>query len=166
MMKTDLANGAAFFNVQLLNENGAGVDGGWHDTRHNKVQGTRDWVNRQVTFKTTEQTRKVKIYLQVENGGSATSGTVWFDKIQLEKGEVSSSFNPIENSSLENMTEKGCIPGWIRGDGTSCDPKDVSQQESFTGHSSIVLERSQYGGSDVGYGKHITINQKKQNQLR
>ncbi len=28
MMKTDLANGAAFFNVQLLNENGAGVDGG------------------------------------------------------------------------------------------------------------------------------------------
>ena len=38
MMKTDLANGAAFFNVQLLNENGAGVDGGWHDTRHNKVQ--------------------------------------------------------------------------------------------------------------------------------
>ncbi len=48
---------------------------------------------------------------------------VWFDKIQLEKGEVSSSFNPIENSSLENMTEKGCIPGWIRGDGTSCDPK-------------------------------------------
>ncbi|MGN4844972.1 DNRLRE domain-containing protein [Bacillus cereus group sp. MYBK134-1] len=161
MMKTDLANGAAFFNVQLLNENGAGVDGGWHDTRHNKVQGTRDWVNRQVTFKTTEQTRKVKIYLQVENGGSATSGSVWFDKIQLEKGEVSSSFNPIENSSLENMAGNGCMPGWIRGDGTSCDPKDVSQQESFTGHSSIVLERSQYGGSDVGYGKHITINQKK-----
>ena len=32
------------------------------------------------------------------------------------------------------------MPGWIRGDGTSCDPKDVSQQESFTGHSSIVLE--------------------------
>ena len=58
--KTDLANGAGFFNVQLLNENGAGVDGGWHDTRHNKVQGRRDWVNRQVTFKTTEQTRKVK----------------------------------------------------------------------------------------------------------
>ena len=85
MMKTDLANGAGFFNVQLLNENGAGVDGGWHDTRHNKVQGTRDWVNRQVTFKTTEQTRKVQIYLQVENGGSATSGSVWFDKIQLEK---------------------------------------------------------------------------------
>ncbi|WP_192825953.1 DNRLRE domain-containing protein [Bacillus pacificus] len=161
MIKTDLANGAGFFNVQLLNENSAGVDGGWHDTRHNKVQGTRDWVNRQVTFKTTEQTRKVNIYLQVENGGSATSGTVWFDKIQLEKGEVSSSFNPIENSSLENMTEKGCIPGWIRGDGTSCDPKDVSQQESFTGHSSIVLERSQYGGSNVGYGKHVTINQKK-----
>ena len=161
MMKTDLANGAAFFNVQLLNENGAGVDGGWHDTRHNKVQGTRDWVNRQVTFKTTEQTRKVKIYLQVENGGSATSGSVWFDKIQLEKGEVSSSFNPIENSSLENMAGNGCMPGWIRGDGTSCDPKDVSQQESFTGHSSIVLERSQYGGSDVGYSKRVILNQKK-----
>ena len=78
---------------------------------------------------------------------------------------MSSSFNPIENSSLENMAGNGCMPGWIRGDGTSCDPKDVSQQESFTGHSSIVLERSQYGGSNVGYGKHVTVNQKKQSQL-
>ncbi|MFK4427722.1 RHS repeat-associated protein [Bacillus sp. RC51] len=161
MVKTDLSNGADFFNVQSLNEHGAGIDGGWHDTRHNKVQGTRDWVNRQVTFKTTEQTRKVKIYLQVENGGSSTSGSVWFDKLQLEKGEVSSSFNPITNSSVENVTEQGCIPGWIRGDGTSCDPKDVSHQESFTGDSSIVLERSQYGGSNVGYGNHVNLNQKK-----
>ena len=54
------------------------------------------------------------------------------------------------------------MPGWIRGDGTSCDPKDVSQQESFTGHSSIVLERSQYGGSDVGYSKRVILNQKRQ----
>ena len=59
------------------------------------------------------------------------------------------------------MAGNGCMPGWIRGDGTSCDPKDVSQQESFTGHSSIVLERSQYGGSDVGYSKRVILNQKK-----
>ncbi|HFK1764257.1 wall-associated protein [Bacillus wiedmannii] len=160
MVKTDLSNGAAFFNVQSLNENGAGIDGGWNDNRHNKVEGTRDWVNRQVTFKTTEKTRKVKIYLQVENGGSSTSGSAWFDKIQLEKGDVSSSFNPITNSSLENMTEKGCIPGWIRGDGTSCDPKDTSHEQSFTGDSSIVIERSQYGGSDVGYATWVNLNQK------
>ncbi len=165
MIKTDLAAGSAIFNVKSLNENRAGIDSGWHDTRHNRIQGKNDWVNRQVTFKTTDQTRYVQVYLQVENSASSTNGTVWFDKIQLEKGEVSSSFNPIENSSLENMTEKGCIPGWIRGDGTSCDPKDVSQQESFTGHSSIVLERSQYGGSNVGYGKHVTINQQKAEQI-
>ncbi|HEB2438423.1 wall-associated protein [Bacillus thuringiensis] len=160
MVKTDLSNGAAFFNVQSLNENGAGIDDGWNDNRHSKVEGTRDWVNRQVTFKTTEKTRKVKIYLQVENGGSSTSGSAWFDKIQLEKGDVSSSFNPITNSSLENMTEKGCIPGWIRGDGTSCDPKDTSHEQSFTGDSSIVIERSQYGGSDVGYATWVNLNQK------
>lgn len=51
MVKTDLSNGAAFFNVQSLNEHGAGIEAGWYDTRHNKVQGTRDWVNRQVTLK-------------------------------------------------------------------------------------------------------------------
>ena len=63
------------------------------------------------------------------------------------------------------MAGNGCMPGWIRGDGTSCDPKDVSQQESFTGHSSIVLERSQYGGSDVGYSKRVILNQKKAETL-
>ena len=163
MMKTALTHAGAFFNVQLLKEDGNPLDGGnnWFDTRHNRIEGEKDWTNRQVTFKTTDQTKKVRIYLQVDYNRADSSGSVWFDKIQLEKGEVSSSFNPIDNSSLENMTEKGCIPGWIRGDGTSCDPKDVSQQESFTGHSSIVLERSQYGGSDVGYAKHIHLNQKK-----
>ncbi|MEF7657824.1 DNRLRE domain-containing protein [Bacillus thuringiensis] len=161
MIKTDLAAGSAIFNVKSLNEKREGIDNGWHDTRHNRVEGKRDWVNRQVTFKTTEQTRTIQIYLQAENGGSSTSGSVWFDKMQLEKGEVSSSFNPIENSSLENMMENGCIPGWIRGNGSSCDAKDTSHEQSFTGDSSIVLERKQYGGSDVGYGKHVSLNQKK-----
>ncbi|MBJ8095594.1 DNRLRE domain-containing protein [Bacillus cereus] len=161
MLKTALSPGiGAFFNVQLLKEDGSAVDGGgWNDNRYNKLQGEKDWTNRQVTFKTTDQTRKARIYLQVENGGASTSGTAWFDKLQLEKGETSSSFNPITNSSLENMMENDCIPGWIRGDGTSCDKKDTAH-EGFTGESSIVLERSQYGGSDVGYSTRVTLNQK------
>ncbi|OOR21504.1 DNRLRE domain-containing protein [Bacillus cereus] len=161
MLKTALSPGiGAFFNVQLLKEDGSAVDGGgWNDNRYNKLQGEKDWTNRQVTFKTTDQTRKARIYLQVENGGASTSGTAWFDKLQLEKGETSSSFNPITNSSLENMMGNDCIPGWIRGDGTSCDKKDTAH-EGFTGESSIVLERSQYGGSDVGYSTRVTLNQK------
>ncbi|MED3085626.1 DNRLRE domain-containing protein [Bacillus toyonensis] len=161
MLKTALSPGVgAFFNVQLLKEDGSAVEGGgWNDNRYNKLQGEKDWTNRQVTFKTTEQTRKARIYLQVENGGASTSGSAWFDKLQLEKGEVSSSFNPITNSSLENMIENGCIPGWHRGDGTSCDSKDTAH-EGFTGNSSVVLERSQYGGSDVGYSTWVTLDQK------
>ncbi|WP_255258214.1 DNRLRE domain-containing protein [Bacillus toyonensis] len=161
MLKTALSPGiGAFYNVQLLKEDGSAVDGGgWNDNRYNKLQGEKDWTNRQVTFKTTDQTRKARIYLQVENGGASTSGTAWFDKLQLEKGETSSSFNPITNSSLENMMENGCIPGWIRGDGTSCDKKDTAH-EGFTGESSIVVERSQYGGSDVGYATSVNLNQK------
>ncbi|WP_255293640.1 DNRLRE domain-containing protein [Bacillus wiedmannii] len=161
MLKTALSPGiGAFFNVQLLKEDGSAVDGGgWNDNRYNKLQGEKEWTNRQVTFKTTDQTRKARIYLQVENGGASTSGTAWFDKLQLEKGETSSSFNPITNSSLENMMENGCIPGWIRGDGTSCDKKDTAH-EGFTGESSIVLERSQYAGSDIGYGQWVNLNQK------
>ncbi|MGU3372269.1 DNRLRE domain-containing protein [Bacillus mycoides] len=160
MVKTDLSNGAAFFNVQSLNENGAGIDGGWHDTRHNKVQGTRDWVNRQVTFKTTEQTRKVKIYLQVENGGSSTGGSVWFDKIQLEKGEVSSSFNPVLNSSFEDNWADGFVPQWVRSCSQHCERNDVSD-DSFTGGSSIVMDRSEYGPNDIGYRNRVILNQKK-----
>ncbi|MED3020543.1 wall-associated protein, partial [Bacillus thuringiensis] len=161
MIKTTLSQGTgAFFNIQLLKEDGSAIDGGgWNDNRYNKVQGEKDWTNRQVTFKTTEQTRKAKIYLQVENGGASTSGTAWFDKLQLEKGETSSSFNPITNSSVENMMENGCIPGWIRGDGTSCSPKETAH-EGFTGSSSIVFERSQYGDSDIGYGQWVNLNQK------
>lgn len=161
MLKTALSPGiGAFFNVQLLKEDGSAVDGGgWNDNRYNKLQGEKEWTNRQVTFKTTDQTRKARIYLQVENGGASTSGTAWFDKLQLEKGETSSSFNPITNSSLENMMENGCIPGWIRGDATSCDKKDTAH-EGFTGGSSIVLERSQYAGSDIGYGQWVNLNQK------
>ncbi|WP_242311941.1 DNRLRE domain-containing protein [Bacillus cereus group sp. BfR-BA-01331] len=161
MIKTALSQGTgAFFNIQLLKEDGSAIEGGWNDNRYNKVQGEKDWINRQVTFKTTDQTRKVRIYVQVENGGASTSGTAWFDKLQLEKGETSSSFNPITNSSLENMMENGCMPGWIRGDGTSCSTKETAH-EGFAGYSSLVLERSQYGGSNVGYGHHINLNQKK-----
>ncbi|MFJ8119963.1 DNRLRE domain-containing protein [Bacillus mycoides] len=161
MLKTALSPGiGAFFNIQLLKEDGSAIDGGgWNDNRYNKLQGEKDWTNRQVTFKTTDQTRKARIYLQVENGGASASGSAWFDKLQLEKGENSSSFNPITNSSLENMMENGCIPGWHRGDGTSCDSKDTAH-EGFTGDSSVVLERSQYGGSDVGYSTWVNLNQK------
>ncbi|EJQ36453.1 YD repeat (two copies) [Bacillus cereus BAG5X1-1] len=161
MLKTALSPGiGAFFNIQLLKEDGSAVDGGgWNDNRYNKLQGEKDWTNRQVTFKTTDQTRKARVYLQVENGGASTTGSAWFDKLQLEKGESSSSFNPITNSSLENMMENGCIPGWIRGDGTSCDSKETAH-EGFTGNSSLILERSQYGGSDVGYSTRVTLNQK------
>ncbi|MFJ8522653.1 DNRLRE domain-containing protein [Bacillus cereus] len=163
MMKTSLNHAGAFFNVQFLKEDGKPIEDGnsWFDTRRNKVEGEKDWTNRQGTFKTTDQTRKVRVYLQVDYNRADAGGSAWFDKVQLEKGEVSSSFNPIENSSVENMNAKGCILGWIRGNGSSCDEKDLSSKESFTGDSSIVIERSQYGGPDVGYGAHIQLNQQK-----
>ena len=62
MMKTALTHAGAFFNVQLLKEDGNPLDGGnnWFDTRHNRIEGEKDWTNRQVTFKTTDQTKKLE----------------------------------------------------------------------------------------------------------
>lgn len=38
-------------------------------------------------------------------------GKAWFDEVQLEKGEVSSSYNPVQNSSFTSATENWNVSG-------------------------------------------------------
>ena len=52
------------------------------------------------------------------------------------------------------------MPQWVRSCSQHCERNDVSD-DSFTGHSSIVMERSEYGPNDIGYRNRVILNQKK-----
>ncbi|HDR7512209.1 DNRLRE domain-containing protein [Bacillus toyonensis] len=162
MMKTDaLQKADAFYNVQLFNENGQPVAGGndWHGNRYSNLQGTKDWTNRQLTFKTTNDTRKAKIYLEVEHTNASAGGTVWFDKLQLEEGEVSSSFNPVVNSSFEDNWSGGFVPNWQKVCAENCQQKEIVA-EGFNGADSILLERKDFQAKDIAYAQKFAVNQK------
>ena len=95
----------------FLDENGNPTGGtDWSDNRSNNLKSENGWSNRQLTFKTTDKASKAKIHLVIEHERESVSGAAWFDKLQLEKGDVSSSFNPIVNSSFEEYSETGSVP--------------------------------------------------------
>ncbi|PGE85259.1 wall-associated protein [Bacillus pseudomycoides] len=162
MMKTDaLQKADAFYNVQLFNANGQplGDKNEWHSNRYSNLQGTKDWTNRQLTFKTTNETRKAKIYLEVEHTNASASGTVWFDKLQLEEGEVSSSFNPVTNSSFEDNKSDGSITDWESNCPQNCTNNNI-RSEGFHGQDAIFLDRPTTDATNHGYLNKIVLNQK------
>lgn len=61
---------------------------------------TDGWERKSVTFDVPAGCR-VRLILGFSAGGS---GTVWYDDLQLEKGEGESSFNLVENSGFTNGT--------------------------------------------------------------
>ncbi|MCU5517788.1 DNRLRE domain-containing protein [Bacillus wiedmannii] len=165
MVKTTLKNADAYFNVMFLDENGNPTGGtDWFDHRSNNLKSENGWSNRQLTFKTTDKASKAKIHLVIEHERESVSGAAWFDKLQLEKGDVSSSFNPIVNSSFEEYSETGSVPNWTRNCPENCNRKDIAT-EGFHGGSSIVLENLQYNQKDISYQSRVVLNQKQEQNL-
>lgn len=146
LIKTKLSKADAFFNVEFLDANNARL--GFVDNRYSKIGGTRNWTERQVTFKTPEKTAKVRIYLEVEHNDSTGSGEAWFDMIQLEKAEVSSSYNPIINSSFNST-----LTGWTGSGGT------VDATTGFEDSTSLKVARSAVTQTASEYKQTITIGQ-------
>ncbi len=71
-----------------------------------------DWVKRQLTFKTSKNTRQVLLYLDNEQPAPHKGkGTIWYDNVQFEKGSVASSYNPVVNSSLKSTMEHFRLAG-------------------------------------------------------
>jgi RHS repeat-associated protein len=146
-IKTDnLKKGMAFFNVQFLNASGTGI--GYSDNRYSQLTGTKNWTERQLTFKTPANTAKIRIYLEVDHKANDASGSAWFDQIQLEKNEVSSSYNPFVNSSFEKD-----LGSWT-GVGGSVDT------QSFDGIKSLKFSRTSTTQADNQYKQTVVIGQK------
>ncbi|MGX4668687.1 DNRLRE domain-containing protein [Cerasibacillus sp. JNUCC 74] len=130
-MKTqNLKNAKAFLNVQQLNGN---TRVQWNDNRYSALNGTQPWTKRQVTFKTASNVNKVRLYLEIDHNHPTTSGEAWFDRIQLEKADVSSSYNPILNSGFENG-----LTNWSKTTGTAT----IDQTNAYDGKASLKMART------------------------
>lgn len=120
-----------------------------------------DWTKRQFTFTTEATTTNVVVWLTIDHTGDAKAvASAWFDNIQLEKGTVSSSYNPIANSSFED-NNIGTIPSWVRTcTGTNCGDaaKNVSNLP-FDGNYSLFLERTSESQANTWYRNRVVLNQ-------
>jgi RHS repeat-associated protein len=142
----NLKNANAYFNVQFIDPTGKAIS--YLSNRYSGLTGTKSWTERQLTFKTPANTANIKVFLEVDHKSNSTSGDAWFDAIQLEKSEVSSSYNPIINSSFEKD-----LSNWT-GIGGSIDT------QSFDGSKSLKYNRTSTTQSDNQYKQTIIIGQK------
>ncbi|MBD1373936.1 DNRLRE domain-containing protein [Hazenella sp. IB182357] len=146
----DLTNAKAFFNTEHLKNDGTPGSVRWIDNRYSKLTGTQDWTKRQLTFTTGSDTKKVRLYLEVDHKNVSTNGYAWFDNIQLEKSMVSTDFNPIENSSFEDD-----FSGWYRSKGNA----SIDSSQFYEGEKSIKMTRSETSDSSNQYVYYADINQ-------
>ncbi|EJQ78680.1 YD repeat (Two copies) [Bacillus toyonensis] len=151
-VKTDnLKNASAFFNIVLLDGNGNPVASPYRDNRYSKLTGTKEWTERQLTFRTTADTKRVRIYMEVEHQNDPTAGgTAWFDNMQLEEGVVSSSYNPVLNSSFED----GTTDWWGFKGNISAD-----WNQTVDGGQSLKLVRNTASDSESSVYQTIMLNQ-------
>ncbi|MFD3446720.1 DNRLRE domain-containing protein [Microbacteriaceae bacterium 4G12] len=158
LVKTDnLKNASAFFNIVLLDDNGNPVASPYRDNRYSKLTGTKDWTERQLTFRTTQDTRRVRIYMEVEHQNDATAGgTAWFDNMQLEEGSVSSAYNPVLNSSFEEG-----LNTWAMYTGTGI----IDETVATDGGQSLKLVRNSTAEPDHVARQSIILNQSKAQDL-
>ncbi|WLR43096.1 RHS repeat-associated core domain-containing protein [Bacillus carboniphilus] len=133
-MKTDLTNANAFFNVKFLDKDKKGI--GWQDNRYSQMTKKHDWMDRQLTFTTPSNTASILIYLEVDHFNDQATGEAWFDGIQLEKSDVSSTYNPIINSSFEKT-----FNGWT-GSGGSIDSSGFDGSASLKATGSMEYKQT------------------------
>lgn len=164
LIKTTNLQGRAFFNVQFLKEResspGTMDSLGYADTRYHYLSGTNsEWTDRQLSFVTPEGATHVLVYLQVDNYKSGLSGgTAVFDNIQLEYGEVSSSYNPVVNSGFEEASDTipTAFTGWTSGDLGAYDGEEV-----FDGKLSAKVLRKNPSDPLFSLRQTIQLNQQK-----
>lgn len=164
LIKTSNLQGRAFFNVQFLKEResspGTMDSLGYADNRYHYLSGTNsEWTDRQLSFVTPAETTDILIYLQVDNRmAGLPGGLATFDNIQLEYGEVSSSYNPVVNSGFEEAS--GEIPttflGWTSGELGAFDKEEV-----FDGKQSAKVLRKNPSDPLFSLRQTIQLNQEK-----
>lgn len=144
-IKTELTKANAFLNIEFLDASNRRL--GWTDNRYSKITGTKPWSERQLSFVTPANTAKVRVYLEVDHRSPLGIGTAWFDMVQLERAEVSSGYNPVQNSSFLNS-----FTNWS-GTGGSID------SIGFDDTKSLKVARTSSGQAASEYKQTVNINQ-------
>lgn len=112
LIKTANLQGRAYFNIYVMSPEG----NQWIDNRYHYLSGTNtEWTERQLSFMTKPGATSIRVYLEVDNGKAGLGGgSATFDNIQLEYGQVSSSYNPVSNSGFEAFNESSPteFAGW------------------------------------------------------
>ncbi|WP_163655848.1 DNRLRE domain-containing protein [Listeria sp. PSOL-1] len=152
-------DGSLFVRLQDANGRDITDSGIWVSNRPTSLKKNSDWVKRQLTFKTSKSTRQVVLYLDNEQPApSKGKGTLWYDKVQFEKGSVASSYNPVTNSSFEdhNTTKP---TGWMRTGDQSLTQAKVTEERSFSGDSAIAFERKNTSEGYTHIVQDVYVNQ-------
>ncbi|UOY93295.1 hypothetical protein MUG87_03980 [Ectobacillus sp. JY-23] len=145
----NVTDAQAFLEVALLNAQGQATH---IKARHNELTGTQNWKKRQLSFKTLPDTTQVKVYMVLSHNSINSKGLAWFDTVQLEEGPVSSSFNPVSNSSFEQI---GNGPtGWFWSPALTGEVSDA-----FQGDNGIVIRRNSVTDPEQQYHQRVSINQ-------
>lgn len=156
LLKTANLQGRAFFNIQVMSPAG----NQWIDNRYHYLSGTTsDWTERQLSFMTKAGATSIRVYLEVDNGSAGLgAGTATFDNIQLEYGQVSSSYNPVLNSGFEQASET--IPTVFSG--WSSSPLGAfDEEEVFDGNLSAKVLRKKTNDPLFALQQTIHLNQEK-----
>ena len=89
----DGAVGAAL-KIKCYDSNGATLK----DVNSIGISGTQDWQRLSISVKIPDNTSRIRLYCNLRY----TSGTAWFDCLQLEEGECANDFNALQNGNFEN----------------------------------------------------------------
>lgn len=133
----------------------------WANNRPTEVAANTDWVKRQLTFQTSKDTHFVRVYLRNEQKANGKGkGTAWFDNVQLEQGSTASEYNPVVNSSFEDHSGTKAV-AFGRSGNMSATAGTVVEDESFSGGSSVKMQRKAAADEPTYFGQTMPINQKK-----
>ena len=62
------------------------------------ISGTQEWQRLSISVKVPDNTSRIRLYCNLRY----TSGTAWFDCLQLEEGNCANDFNALQNGNFEN----------------------------------------------------------------
>lgn len=123
-IKTSSISGSFGAYIRALYYNASGAET-WEDSP--VLVGTNDWGRYSVTFTVPVDAASTngQIYLLLKG----STGTVWFDAVQLEEGNVVNRYNLVENADFTNYS--GNAPTfWTRNGLSTSDTIDISADGS------------------------------------
>ncbi|KDN91192.1 hypothetical protein EF87_20220 [Bacillus amyloliquefaciens] len=145
-IKTDLTKARAYFNIDLRDKDQKRIQ--WIHNESGALAGKNDWTKRQITFTTPANAGKAIVYMEVDHKDKDGKGKAWFDQVQLEKGEVSSSYNPVQNSSFT-----------AKADGWSTSGAAADLDEGFDDDSSLKASRTNASQANAAAKQTVTLGQ-------